>query len=83
MNLENKIVGSRYQIIEKVGNGGMATVYKAKCHVLNRYVAVKVLKDEFTTDEAFVKNKVVEIIQLVAPSFDLNYMTERWKLNGI
>lgn len=33
----------------------MATVYKAKCHVLNRYVAVKVLKDEFTTDEEFVK----------------------------
>ncbi|MBQ8043123.1 MAG: Stk1 family PASTA domain-containing Ser/Thr kinase, partial [Clostridia bacterium] len=35
--------------------GGMATVYKAKCHVLNRYVAVKVLRDEFTTDEEFVK----------------------------
>ena len=33
----------------------MATVYKAKCHVLNRYVAVKVLRDEFTTDEEFVK----------------------------
>ena len=33
----------------------MATVYKAKCHVLNRYVAVKVLKDEFTTDEEFIK----------------------------
>ncbi|MCI8519485.1 MAG: serine/threonine protein kinase [Clostridia bacterium] len=35
--------------------GGMATVYKAKCHVLNRYVAVKILKDEFTTDEEFIK----------------------------
>ena len=33
----------------------MATVYKAKCHVLNRYVAVKVLRDEFTTDEEFIK----------------------------
>ena len=33
----------------------MATVYKAKCHVLNRYVAVKVLRDEFTTDQEFVK----------------------------
>ena len=33
----------------------MATVYKAKCHVLNRYVAVKILKDEFTTDEEFIK----------------------------
>lgn len=55
MNLEGKILGNRYEIIEKIGNGGMATVYKAKCHVLNRYVAVKVLRDEFTTDEEFIK----------------------------
>ena len=38
----------------------MATVYKAKCHVLNRYVAVKVLRDEFTTDEEFIKRFEVE-----------------------
>ena len=55
MNLEGKIIGNRYEIIEKIGNGGMATVYKAKCHVLNRYVAIKVLRDEFTTDEEFIK----------------------------
>ena len=55
MFLEGKIIGNRYEIIEKIGNGGMATVYKAKCHVLNRYVAIKVLKDEFTTDEEFIK----------------------------
>ena len=55
MNLEGRLLGNRYEIIEKVGNGGMATVYKAKCHVLNRFVAVKVLRDEFTTDEEFVK----------------------------
>ena len=54
MNLVGKYISSRYEIIEKVGNGGMATVYKAKCHVLNRYVAVKVLKEEFTTDEEFI-----------------------------
>ena len=60
MNLENKIVGSRYQIIEKVGNGGMATVYKAKDLVLNRCVAVKILRDEFTTDEEFVKRFNIE-----------------------
>ena len=55
MNLEGKIIGNRYEIIEKIGNGGMATVYKAKCHVLNRYVAIKVLRDEFTTEEEFIK----------------------------
>lgn len=55
MDLVGKFIGSRYEIIEKIGNGGMATVYKAKCHVLNRYVAVKVLKDEYTTDVEFIR----------------------------
>ena len=60
MDLEGKLLGNRYEIIEKIGNGGMATVYKAKCHVLNRYVAVKILKDEFTTDQEFIKRFEVE-----------------------
>jgi len=55
MNLEGKLLGNRYEIIEKIGSGGMATVYKAKCLVLKRFVAVKVLRDEFTTDEEFIK----------------------------
>ena len=55
MNLEGRVLGNRYEIIEKVGNGGMATVYKATDLVLKRYVAVKVLRDEFTTDEEFIK----------------------------
>ena len=55
MDLVGKIIGNRYEILEKIGNGGMATVYKAKCHVLNRFVAVKVLKDEYTTDTEFIR----------------------------
>lgn len=45
---------NRYEIIEKIGSGGMADVYKAKCHTLNRMVAVKMLKEEFSRDENFV-----------------------------
>jgi len=55
MNLEGRLIGNRYEIIERIGNGGMATVYKAKCHVLNRMVAVKILRDEFTTDQEFIR----------------------------
>ena len=55
MNLQGKMLENRYEILEKIGVGGMATVYRAKCHVLNREVAVKVLKDEFTTDSEFIK----------------------------
>lgn len=55
MILEGKLLGSRYEIIEKVGNGGMATVYKAIDKVLKRNVAVKILRDEFTTDEEFIR----------------------------
>lgn len=55
MSLEGKIIGTRYEVLEKIGIGGMATVYKAKDNILKRNVAVKVLRDEFTTDEEFIK----------------------------
>ncbi len=44
----------RYEILEQIGSGGMSAVYKAKCHKLNRLVAIKVLKEEFSNDENFV-----------------------------
>ena len=54
------LIGDRYEILEKIGNGGMSDVYKAKCHKLNRFVAVKVLKQEFGENENFVSKFKVE-----------------------
>ena len=50
-----KILGGRYEILEQIGGGGMAIVYKAKCHLLNRYVAIKILRNEFLEDEDFIR----------------------------
>ena len=55
MNIIGKTIANRYEIISQTGVGGMATVYTARDNVLNRKVAIKVLKDEFTTDDEFVK----------------------------
>ncbi len=54
MLVPGTMLGDRYEILELIGSGGMADVYKAKCHKLNRYVAVKVLKQEFSTNTNFV-----------------------------
>ena len=46
----------RYEILEQIGSGGMSYVYKALCHKLNRLVAIKILKEEFSSDGSFVSN---------------------------
>ena len=50
------IIEGRYEILSKIGSGGMSDVYKARCHKLNRNVAIKFLKSEFCEDENFIEN---------------------------
>ena len=57
---EGMFLQERYEIISKIGSGGMADVYKAKDHKLNRFVAVKVMKPEFRADKAFISKFRVE-----------------------
>ena len=48
-----RVLDNRYEILELIGKGGMALVYRARCHRLNRYVAIKILKEDLATDEDF------------------------------
>ena len=52
-NYIGRLLDGRYEILELIGTGGMAHVYKARCHRLNRLVAIKILKDEYSQDEEF------------------------------
>ena len=54
--MSSRLLAGRYELIEKIGEGGMAVVYKAKCRLLNRYVAIKILRPEYTKDEQFIEN---------------------------
>ena len=57
---EGMFIADRYEILERIGTGGMADVYKAKCHKLNRLVAIKVLKPEYCEDKTFVSKFRIE-----------------------
>jgi len=59
-NMIGKVLGNRYELVEKIGGGGMAIVYKAKCRLLNRFVAVKILRTDSDMTEDFIKRFKVE-----------------------
>ncbi|MDR1247294.1 MAG: Stk1 family PASTA domain-containing Ser/Thr kinase [Clostridiales Family XIII bacterium] len=54
--MSERALGGRYEIVEKIGDGGMAVVYRGRDRLLNRFVAIKVLRPEYTKDFAFVDN---------------------------
>lgn len=54
--MSSRILAGRYELLEKIGDGGMAVVYKARCRLLNRNVAIKILKPDFTKDLKFIEN---------------------------
>ncbi|MBU3186146.1 Stk1 family PASTA domain-containing Ser/Thr kinase [Clostridium estertheticum] len=62
------LLGNRYELLEKVGEGGMAIVYKAKCHLLNRFVAVKILKEEFSNNIEFMEKFRKEALSVASLS---------------
>jgi len=59
-NLIGKVLGGRYEVVEKIGGGGMAVVYKARCQLLNRFVAIKVLRTDTEMSEDFIKRFKIE-----------------------
>ena len=54
--MSSRVLSGRYELLEKIGDGGMAVVYKGKDKLLNRFIAVKILRPEFTKDATFVEN---------------------------
>ncbi len=81
--MKGTVLGERYELIEKIGEGGMALVYKAHCRILNRTVAVKILKEEFASDQNFVekfKTEALAVAQLSHPNivniFDVGQLDE-------
>ncbi len=54
--MSTRILAGRYELLERIGSGGMAVVYKARCRLLNRFVAIKILKPDFIKDVKFIEN---------------------------
>ena len=54
--MSSRLLSGRYELLEKIGDGGMAVVYKGKDKLLNRFIAIKILRPEFTKDATFVEN---------------------------
>ena len=69
--MASRILAGRYELLEKIGEGGMAVVFKAKDRTLGRFVALKILRPEYTQDEAFIESFLRES-QLVAGIVDPN-----------
>ena len=63
-----QILGNRYEILEKIGEGGMSEVYKARCNKLNRFVAVKILKESLASNEEIVEKFKKEATAIAALS---------------
>lgn len=69
--LVGRVLGNRYEILEEIGQGGMAYVYKARCRILNRIVAVKILRKEFLNNQEFLdkfKNEAQSAASLTHPN---------------
>ena len=85
-NYIGKMLDDRYEILDVIGTGGMAVVYKAKCHRLNRLVAIKILKEEYNCKSIILMDIIaapegVAVIRADHPDVDIFVAAVDEKLN--